>query len=66
MTDATKHPPVHALGRRKAASWTLDEAWENCKGQCGADPWCQVCMKEKERLHEEALNRKRQSDDKEG
>lgn len=41
-----------------------DELWENCKGQCGADPWCRECMREKERLHEERLNRQGRSDDK--
>ena len=65
MKDETKHLPLPGPERKKAASWTLEEAWEHCRGQCGADAWCQVCMKEKERLHEEALNRQRQSDDKE-
>lgn len=65
MTDEPEQTPLPWLERKKAASWTLDEAWENCTGQCGADPWCQVCLKEKIRRHEEALNRQRQSDDKE-
>jgi hypothetical protein len=42
----------------------LDDDWEYCKGQCGADPWCRECMREKERLHEERLNRQGRSDDK--
>jgi hypothetical protein len=42
----------------------LDDDWENCKGQCGAYPWCRECMREKERLHEERLNRQGRSDDK--
>lgn len=65
MTDETKHSALPGPERRRSASWTLEEAWENCKGQCGADPWCQVCLKEKKRLHEEELNRKAQTDDKE-
>jgi hypothetical protein len=64
MTDETKDPEVPGRARRKAASWTLEEAWENCRGQCGADPWCQMCMREKERLHEEWLNREGRTDDK--
>lgn len=65
MSDHTKQSSGQGSERQKTAPWTLEEAWENCKGQCGTDPWCQVCMKEKERLHEEELNRKRQADDKE-
>lgn len=65
MTDETKHPSVPRTERGRGASWTLEEAWELCKGKCGADPWCRVCMKEKERLHEESLNRRAQADDKE-
>ena len=41
-----------------------DEPWENCKGQCGNTPWCRECIREKERLHEERLNRQGRSDDK--
>lgn len=59
-----KDAPMPGPRRKNTASWTLDEAWENCKGQCGADPWCQVCLREKQRLHEEELNRQRQADDK--
>ncbi len=65
MADESKQHPLPVPERKKASSWTLEEAWENCKGQCGSEPWCQVCMKEKERRHEEELNRKRQADDKE-
>ena len=65
MKEGTKDRPGPEAERQKAGAWTLDEAWESCTGQCGADPWCRVCMKEKERLHEEELNRRRRADDKE-
>jgi hypothetical protein len=41
-----------------------DELWENCKGQCGTTPWCRDCQLEKEKMHEEMLNRQGRSDDK--
>lgn len=41
-----------------------DEIWEYCTGQCGADPWCSKCMRDRERLQEEWLNREGQTDDK--
>jgi hypothetical protein len=41
-----------------------DELWENCKGQCGTTPWCRDCQLEKEKMHEERLNRQGRSDDK--
>ena len=65
MKNETTPSPVPAAARRKAAAWTLDEAWGNCQGQCGADPWCPGGLKEKQRLPDEALNRQRESDDKE-
>ncbi len=55
--------PEHQATEEKPPG--ADESWENCKGQCGADPWCRECIREKERLHEEWLNRQRRSDDKE-
>ena len=65
MKDETKLSAGKREERAQAPSWTLEEAWENCTGQCGADPWCRVCLKEKNRLHEEELNRKARTDDKE-
>jgi hypothetical protein len=53
MTDEPKQPPLPGAEWRKAAPWTLEEAWENCTGQCGADPWCQVCLQDKKRRNEE-------------
>jgi len=47
-------------GKRRGA----DEIWEYCKGQCGADPWCMECMRNREKLQEEWLNRQGRSDDK--
>jgi hypothetical protein len=41
-----------------------DELWENCRGQCGFTPWCRECQLEKEKLHQEWLNRQGRSDDK--
>jgi len=63
MDKKTKHSPLRRPERKQAVSWTLEEAWDNCTGQCGADPWCSVCMREKERLHEEELNRRSQAVD---
>ena len=40
-----------------------DELWENCKGQCGCNPWCRDCLLQKEKLHEERLNQQGRSDD---
>jgi len=65
MKEQTENPHDPRPKGKPAGSWTLEEAWEFCKGQCGADPWCRACMKEKERLHEESLNRRAQADDKE-
>jgi len=56
-----------AIRDQKNAEETLrvpDEPWENCKGQCGTTPWCKECQLEKEKLHEERLNRQGRSDDK--
>jgi hypothetical protein len=64
MKDEMKQPPATGRGQADASVWTLEEAWENCTGQCGADPWCGVCLREKERLHKEGLNRERESVDK--
>ncbi len=33
-----------------------DENGEICTGQCGYQPFCRDCMKEKERLEKERLN----------
>jgi len=64
MKEKTPEPALPEQKANEERERRLDEIWENCKGQCGADPWCMECMREKERLHEERLNRQGRSDDK--
>ena len=65
MKEKTAAPALLGSGNEEERQQRVsDELWENCKGQCGADPWCRECMREKERLHKERLNRERRSDDK--
>jgi hypothetical protein len=64
MMEKKEKPLAQEQQSARETSSVLDDHWENCKGQCGADPWCRECMREKERLHEERLNRQGRSDDK--
>jgi hypothetical protein len=57
MKEKTAEPALPEQTTNEERKRRLDEIWENCKGQCGADPWCMECMREKKRLHEEKLNR---------
>jgi len=64
MKEKTAAPALHdqITGEKKLR--VPDELWENCKGQCGTTPWCRDCQLEKDKLHEEQLNREGRSDDK--
>ena len=64
MKEETAAPALPEQETSEERKRRLDEIWENCTGQCGADPWCRDCMREKKRLHEEWLNREGQTDDK--
>jgi len=50
MTEETAAPALPEQETSEERKRRLDEIWENCTGQCGADPWCRECMREKERL----------------
>jgi len=65
MKEKTAEPALPEQTTNEERKRRLDEIWENCTGQCGADTWCRECMREKKRLHEEGLNRQGPSDDKE-
>ncbi len=64
IEEKTADPALPEPRATKEKQQGADEPWENCKGQCGTTPWCRECMREKERLHEERLNRQGRSDDK--
>jgi len=64
MKEKKEQPLAQEQQSARETLSVLDDDWENCKGQCGADPWCRECVREKERLHEERLNRQGRSDDK--
>jgi hypothetical protein len=64
MKEKKEQPLAQEQQPARETPSVLDDDWENCKGQCGSDPWCRECMREKERLHEERLNRQGRSDDK--
>jgi hypothetical protein len=61
MKEKTAQSPV---SEQEENAMVTDDLWENCKGQCGTTHWCRDCMREKEKLLEEKLNRERRSDDK--
>ena len=63
MKEETEGPALPDRETGEERTRRLDEIWENCTGQCGADPWCSECMREKERLHKEWLNREGRTDD---
>jgi hypothetical protein len=65
MKEKTAAPALPEKKTTEKERQGPDEIWENCRGQCGTDIWCRECMLEKDRLHEEWLNRARQTDDKE-
>jgi hypothetical protein len=64
MKEKKEQSPVSEQKPAKENTLVTDDLWENCKGQCGTTPWCRDCMREKEKLLEEKLNRERRSDDK--
>jgi len=63
MNEETEGPTLLEKETSEKRKRRLDEIWENCTGQCGADPWCSECMREKERLQKEWLNREGRTDD---
>jgi hypothetical protein len=64
MKEQTEDPAILDQKKAEETLHVPDETWENCKGQCGNTPWCRDCQLEKEKLHEERLNRQGRSDDK--
>jgi len=63
MTDRdvfVEKPP--AIGERRIdymdKKMTQDDRDECCKGQCGYDPYCSECIKEKKRKWKESLREK--------
>ncbi len=64
LQEKTEEPTLRDQKTGEENQQVPDELWENCKGQCGTTPWCRDCQLEKEKLHEERLNRQGRSDDK--
>ncbi|MBA4396067.1 MAG: hypothetical protein C0394_01560 [Syntrophus sp. (in: bacteria)] len=42
----------------QAPTLASDADFENCKGQCGATPWCRACQEELKKMIHEADRKK--------
>jgi hypothetical protein len=62
--EKKEQPLLQEHESAKEIPLVLDDNGEICKGQCGTTHLCRDCQLEKDRLHEEKLNRKGRSDDK--
>ena len=43
MKEKTADPALRDQKTGEEKQRVPDELWENCKGQCGAHPWCREC-----------------------